>query len=168
MRRTKGMNESDLFAWMLSNCTEHGDCLLWNGYRNPSGYGRIKIGRKLELTHRFSFRMTNQDFDQSLFVCHKCDNPPCCNPEHLFIGTHRQNMLDRDAKGRQARLRGENHPGCKLSDEEVKEIRALIETGVLTQDRLGQLYGVSGTQIHLIKVGKSRADLSQVISKQML
>lgn len=80
-----------------------GDCWLWTGARMKNGYGVVwlaePIGR-MGLVHRVAWELTNGPIPDGLFACHRCDNPPCCNPDHLFLGTVRDNALDMVAKGR--------------------------------------------------------------------
>ena len=100
-------------------------CWEWRGYVRPAGYGQIGRGRKgqgIIDTHRAAWELTNGPIPGGLFVCHKCDNRRCCNPEHLFLGTHQDNMRDMRAKGRGAR--GFDLPHTRLSEEQVREIRA--------------------------------------------
>ena len=73
-----------------------GDCLEWRFRRQRDGYGRIGN----DGTHRFIYRLLKGPIPRGLLVCHSCDNPPCINPDHLFVGTTLDNMRDRDAKGR--------------------------------------------------------------------
>ena len=76
-------------------------CWVWKGWRYPSGYGHFQIGvLKKETAHRMAYKLSYPDFDPNLDVCHRCDNPPCCNPKHLWQGTHKENMADMRAKGR--------------------------------------------------------------------
>lgn len=71
-----------------------GGCWLWIGNKTPSGYGYIQIEGKAFKAHRLSYLAFKGDFDQKLFVCHKCDYPSCVNPAHLFLGTSRDNTYD--------------------------------------------------------------------------
>ena len=77
-----------------------GDCWMWTAYKDQKGYGRFGIGSKLYSAHRLSYEWSYGDFDKKLCVCHTCDNPGCVNPEHLWLGTRRDNNIDRDNKGR--------------------------------------------------------------------
>ena len=78
-------------------------CWEWSGSRFRTGYGRLKIDGKTTSAHRLSWMLHNGPIPDGTCVCHRCDNPPCVNPEHLFLGTKADNNLDRDAKGRTAR-----------------------------------------------------------------
>lgn len=82
---------------------ELGPCWMWIGKTNKDGYGKIKLNGKTKLVHRVSFCLTHSEIPNGLMVLHKCDNPPCCNPAHLFTGTAADNANDRDFKGRQAK-----------------------------------------------------------------
>lgn len=77
-----------------------GGCWLWVGANFPGGYGAISIKGKPQRANRMSYRMHFGEFDENLWVLHKCDNPPCVNPEHLFLGTCRDNVHDMVGKGR--------------------------------------------------------------------
>lgn len=77
-----------------------GDCWVWTGALYVNGYGAVRWGGKKVYTHRLAFELNSGPIPEGLFVCHRCDNPPCCNPAHLFLATPRENMVDRDAKGR--------------------------------------------------------------------
>lgn len=81
------------------------ECWVWNGTRNKHGYGvkqtRIERGRwRTRLTHRLAYEWANGPIPKGMSICHHCDNPPCCNPAHLFIGTHKDNVHDAIRKGR--------------------------------------------------------------------
>lgn len=81
-------------------------CWLWTAARFSSGYGRVALPRAngspqtLEGAHRMAWILTNGPIPANLWVLHRCDNPPCCRPEHLFLGTHTDNMRDMTQKGR--------------------------------------------------------------------
>ena len=77
-------------------------CWLWTAYRNEKGYGRFDDGTITHQAHRLAWALTNGPVADGLLVCHKCDNPPCCNPDHLFVGTQKDNMQDAKQKGRRA------------------------------------------------------------------
>lgn len=108
--------------------------------------------------HRLSWELHNGPIPPGLVVCHKCDNPPCVNPDHLFLGTQGDNLRDRDAKGKHnVRLhpeleRGERNPNSRLSAVQISEIRRLASDN--SQRGLGRMFGVSGTQIRRILSGE--------------
>lgn len=146
-------------------------CWVFTGCCSANhGYGRIAIARSVaRRAHRVSWELANGPIPDGLFVLHRCDNPPCVRPDHLFLGTQRDNILDMHRKGRGAtgdrngarlhpervprgerhssrlhpeRLRrGENHPQARLSDGEVAEIRRLYSAGVSGRS-LATMFGV--------------------------
>ena len=98
-------------------------CWEWEGAKSVKGYGRIKFGGSYWAAHRLMAHIKIGDVGGSVTVCHRCDNPCCINPEHLFIGTQKQNIDDRDLKGRRNQARGERQGSAKLTEEQVKAIR---------------------------------------------
>jgi len=134
--------------WECMTVTETG-CWEWQGCRYQN-YGQVRVNGKLFRTHRLAFELTYGYLPE--VVCHRCDNPPCCNPAHLFGGSHADNVSDRIAKGRSrySTLRGEQGPGCKITAADVIEIRARYDAGELSQTQLGKLYGITQSQVHLI------------------
>lgn len=116
--------------------TESG-CWEWQG-ATAAGYGRLKINRKLESAHRLAFQLSNPVVDmRKLMVCHKCDNRRCCNPEHLFLGTSRDNMLDCKAKGRL-------NYAVKYDEKFIEPVKELLSQGLSRHEvsrRLGWQWG---------------------------
>jgi len=130
-----------------------GDCWLWTGYINPSGYGQFQETSTLsERAHRTSWKLANGPIPPGMFVCHHCDNPPCVNPAHLFIGTGNDNMADKVAKGRQAR--GESVGGC--SDAVVAAVFRLASEG-LGNRRIAKALGMSKNGVAGIRTKRRRA-----------
>jgi hypothetical protein len=127
------------------------DCWPFTGARTPEGYGKFRVGKYMPNASRVAYVVTNGDIGE-LIVCHKCDNPPCCNPKHLFAGTHKDNQRDKWRKGRAAPLGGavvfgEDVGNSKLTRQAVEEIRRLYAAGEMDQPRLTKRFGVSQTTI---------------------
>ena len=130
------------------------ECWPWTGRKLPDGYGRLTIRNRKWLAHRLAWTLTFGDIPAGLDVCHKCDNPGCCNPDHLFLGTHLDNMRDKVAKGRASALMGEDCPTAKLTNAAVIEIRRLRAEG-WTLIRLGERFNTHLSNISLICRGKA-------------
>ena len=115
-------------------------CWSWTGALNNRGYGVIvaclDYRRHRMLTHRAAYIVRHGAILNGLCVLHRCDNPPCCNPAHLFLGTQADNIHDMIAKGREG-FRGERQRHAKLTDEIVRNIRASTETQSMMSRRLG-------------------------------
>lgn len=131
------------------------ECIEWPGSLNGNGYGRTsRLGQVI--ASRAVWIEVFGPIADGLEVCHECDNPPCVNPGHLFLGTPRDNARDRDAKGRNADLNGVRNPQARLSAEQVAEIRAAVAAGE-TRVSVGLRYGVSKAHVSNIVLGKRRA-----------
>lgn len=129
-------------------------CWVWQRGRFAEGYGAIVIEKKTMSTHRLSWILFRGDIPKRTHVCHNCDNPPCCNPDHLFLGTTQDNTADRHEKGRDAS--GQKNGNAKLTDDEVTEIRQRYEGKYGQLTRLAEEYAVSVDQIRNIVRGKQR------------
>lgn len=116
-------------------------CWEWQRSRLPSGYGRISIGhQKLDYAHRVSYREHVGPIPDGLLVRHKCDNPCCCNPEHLEVGTQADNMQDCVKRGRHSKppvFKGEANHKTKLTEEDVKFILKSDESPTDLAKRFG-------------------------------
>ena len=132
---------------------ELGPCWLWKGTVDRDGYGQFWAGRTVA-AHRFSLSVAGHPPTPGACVCHRCDNPLCVNPAHLFEGSQADNMRDRDAKGRVAR--GQRHYKAKLSDEQVAEVRRR-HAGGETQRALSVEFGVSSRHVNGLCRGEQRA-----------
>ncbi len=122
------------------------DCWEWTRGHDKSGYGYFYIGEHI-LAHRFAYELDHGwgSADGNL-VLHSCDNPPCCNPKHLFLGTHKDNAQDRDKKGRSQRTKGDECSWAKLTKDDILEIRKLLAEGVI-QRRIAEKFKVSPATI---------------------
>lgn len=130
-------------AWKYIEIKGEDECWGWKGYKIKNGYGRITINRKTYLSHRLIYILSYGEIAKGICVCHKCDNPACCNPKHLFLGTHKDNMNDMINKGRQKILKGEKCGKSKLTEENVREIRRLYATGNYIHKELEKIFNIS-------------------------
>lgn len=132
-----------------------GDCWEWTASVGTHGYGVFGVGKGTITAHRMSAKLAGRD-PSGLVVCHTCDNKTCVNPEHLWVGTQRDNLLDMRHKGRQAR--GRALPQTKLTAEAVLAIREEYSRGIYQRD-LAKKYGIAQSQISQIVNRKSWAHI---------
>ena len=160
-------------------------CWLWMGARDPDGYGSFRVGSRGTHAHRIAYALKVGHIPPGLSVLHRCDNPPCVRPDHLFLGTQLDNVNDMAKKGRarkatgdrnasrlypEKRPRGESHAyrlhpelhargersaNAKLKESQVMEIRRSWGAGELSQHALARQYGVTPTTIYSILLGKT-------------
>ena len=133
-------------------------CWLWNGCSHPTGYGRFSVIKgSVEYAHRASWMLFRGDIPRGMYVCHVCDIGYCVNPDHLFIGSAKDNMQDASKKGRivlppaEAMLKAEDQPMSKLRNVDVITIRSSNDTN----KSLARFYGVDQAVISNIRHGKS-------------
>lgn len=122
-----------------------GDCLVWTRYCHTGGYGYMRIKGRACFVHRLAWELMNGPIPKGLWVLHKCDNPPCFNVNHLFLGSHIDNERDKINKNRQAI--GSRHGRSKLTEEDVISIRNNYANNTVSQYLLAKKYGVCQAQI---------------------
>ncbi len=123
-------------------------CWEWASARYPNGFGLLNAGPKILLAHSVSCILKHGKIPKGKVVCHKCDNKPCVNPEHLFIGTQAENLEDMKNKGRGSD--GEKNGMAVLSPRSVRLIRLIRKFGDFTYEEIAALFGVSYTCVQLI------------------
>jgi hypothetical protein len=124
-------------------------CIIWLGHLNNMGYGRLSVNGTMQYAHRAAFELRNGKIPKGSNVLHRCDTPTCINPDHLFVGTHADNVADKVSKGRQ--LRGSAVGGSKLTEADVAAIRA-SSIGV---NETARRMGLSPMTVSLIRSRKT-------------
>lgn len=133
-------------------------CWPWTAATFENGYGAFKfkcedgVWRQRKAS-RVAYELTAGPIPHGACVLHRCDNPPCVNPAHLFVGSHADNLRDCADKGRRVQVRGETHGHSKLTDTAVREIRRQYSLGGISQARLGEKFGVGLCAVHRIVRG---------------
>lgn len=150
--RIKPEKFKEHFEARLMRNSETG-CLEWTGGKLRAGYGRVRVGEKSHLAHRVAFALANGPIPSEQCVCHRCDNPSCCNPDHLFLGSQSENVTDMWKKGRAYDRTGSKNSSAKLTEDDVREIRRLKAEGAVQAD-LAKRFGVSTVAISLIVLRK--------------
>ena len=147
LKRTKNTRKN-LDNWFWPRITKTEGCWEWDAV-DKLPYGSVNFNKKRQSAHRVSYQLFNGKIHNGLSVLHKCDNPACVNPEHLFLGTHQDNMNDMVSKGRQNNggLRGEQSGKSKMTNEQVKA----IQSSNLSCAKLAKIYGISRSGIWYIK-----------------
>lgn len=145
------------FLSHLKPAPEDGDCWEWQGYRDGRGYGRFQAFGRVYLAHRIAIAWIGKVDPGQNLVCHRCDNPPCCNPSHLFVGSHADNAADASAKGRVVPSRGEASGKAKLTAVQAAEI---LQDKFSTNAELARKYGVTASHISHMKSGVRWAHVS--------
>lgn len=127
-------------------------CWKWKGSWS-GGYPQLNVNKKNIKAHRASYLINVNEIPNRMLVLHKCDNRECCNPDHLFIGTQKDNMRDMINKGRSNNVRGEECSFSKLKINDVLKIKLMIKNGILLSN-ICKIYNVSHTLIRKIKNNK--------------
>lgn len=126
------------------------ECEEFEGHRNEDGYGKIGSWS----AHRLAWFKKFGPIPNGLHVLHKCDNPACIRIEHLFLGTHQDNMTNRNRKNRQARQPGEANGRARLTEIDVKIIKFLLKEGKRSFNQIANCFGVCKSTIVHIKMGR--------------
>lgn len=129
-------------------------CWEWAASKRGE-YGQFHLDGKVPHAHRVSYALRYGPIQDGLHVLHRCDNPGCVNPEHLFLGTQTENMADRDVKGRQACQQGAGNNHAKLTEDDVLAIRAASGTQQTIADR----FGITRAMVSQIRLRKAWAHL---------
>lgn len=142
------------------------DCIVYSGYRSRDGYGKLNRKGRVQFVHRYVYGGFFGEVPDGMKVLHRCDNPPCCNPQHLFIGTQRDNIVDMLKKGRgrwpgkRGRIGcvGERNPKSKLTIQDVAWIRRYYSPKYHSpygSARLAERFGVNRGTILMVAQGKT-------------
>jgi len=146
----KAQNTPDVL-WSKVDIRGEDECWEWKGFRNHDNYGRTWINQKGYYAHRVIFNLAYpgkidlnapRATDISGFVLHRCDNPPCCNPKHLYLGTFKDNTRDKVERRRCPDFSGDKGPRCKLTMEQARQARELRKQGQSVRSLAAQ-FGIS-------------------------
>lgn len=147
-----------LHLFLNKHAIKQDGCWGWNGYLND-GYGTLSMGNLgIIRAHRASWMIHKGDIPKELIVLHNCDNRSCVNPDHLRLGTHKDNADDKYKRGRSNHHHGESHFFSKLDNEKVKQIRCCLGKGISCRE-LSKKFNVSWHAIYNIRSGKTWRNL---------
>lgn len=128
-------------------------CWEWQGAKTLAGYGKMYANQKCDDTHRISYRLFCGPIPDGVYVCHRCDNPPCVNPNHLFLGTPTENQADMRMKRRARNPKGSEAWKAKICEADVVRIRQQFADG-RPRKQIAREFGLSETTISHIARGK--------------
>lgn len=145
--------------WSKVSQSSGDNCWLWLASTNREGYGYFYFNYAMFKAHRVSWIIAYGDIAPGMLILHRCDNPSCVNPSHLFSGTNQDNTNDKKAKGREHHPVGAKNPNCKLTEADVLKIREVYGEGFTTQAELSRRYKISVTHVRFILNRKSWANI---------
>lgn len=150
-RRPKALSQLPLRTLLCLYFTTGPGCWVWAARKDDWGYGVIDYDGKPWKAHRLMWLAMHGSIPGRKLVLHKCDRPACVNPDHLFLGTHTDNMADMKAKGRarSGGVSGERHGHSRLTEEIVKDIRRRCASGERPTE-VGKLYGLNYRSVRRI------------------
>ena len=167
IKRDKMLNERqyDNFFAKVVRGESTDACWVWTGSKSSKGYGNFNVNRSTQSSHRISYRLHVGEIGEGLIICHTCDNPACVNPDHLFTGTHLDNVTDKMDKGRDryGNQKGIANASSRLSEEDVRYIVTLLPS--MTNVAISKLIGkVTHASVSLIRRGKSWSHITGITS----
>jgi len=138
------------------------DCWEWMEGKTWAGYGAVNTKQGQYKAHRLAWELSHGPIPDGIFVLHTCDNPACCNPHHLFLGTQTDNMADMNQKGRHGKTghkpgeqKGERNYNAKLNQKSVNQIKKLLQIGSYTHEQIAKKFDVSRATISMIHIEKN-------------
>lgn len=132
-------------------------CCLWEGYVQPSGYGRFMLNGKAVRSSRFAYAAFRGPIPAGMCVLHSCDTPACVNPKHLRVGSIAENNAEKEAKGRANHPRGLQHGRLKLTPGVMRTVRRMLASGA-TQARVASATGISRASVYNVANNSTSAD----------
>lgn len=141
--------DPDALFWQKVAKGADGECWVWTGSKVRTGYGVHWADGKHVKAHRYSYALHYGEIPEGMSVLHSCDNPTCCNPAHLRLGTQKDNMADMVARNRRVAITGERHPSARLTAQDVAYIRQRLEPAHKT----AAMFGVSRSLVAKIRQG---------------
>lgn len=153
---TKWMAAEDRFLLAVDSSAGTDDCWPWTGDTDSNGYGRLSVEGLRVRAHRYAWERANGPIPEGMFVLHRCDNPPCCNERHLFLGTIKDNNRDRLSKGRNGNYAcpGEANGRAKITTADASRIREMHAAGIKTTP-IARQFGIDPSTVRRIVSGKS-------------
>lgn len=151
--------------WSHVEKKDKNQCWPWMSALSQKGYGVFNYRQKTMKSHRISYFLSFGTLIDGLLVCHRCDNPPCCNPNHLFLGTAMENQRDSILKGRSRKAIGEYASSAKLKEDQVVEIRCLHSVGNTSFKKLSTIFGVARSTVEKIVKRKTWRHIPKIEQK---
>lgn len=147
--------------WSKVNIRSEDECWEWLDHK-VWGYGYVTINKQVFRAHRVAWMLINGEIPKNMLICHHCDNRGCCNPKHLYLGTHIDNMRDVRIRhrnpGGHGLPAGEDHPRAKLSDDDIRAIRRDYGQGNISYKKLAKKYNISSATACRVTTKRTRID----------